>query len=468
MENLSKSELLKTKLSFLCCIAISAFLLLPVSGWCTDYYVDPVSGLDTNPGTSITTPWKTINWAIWRGKTTNYLPGDKIRLKCGTTFTETCPYMTGMGNGNAAQGYIYLDMYGTGDKPIIACAGSNALRFYDMSYWKIRNLQFTGDSSLRIPLYLYASGADVEHVTVEFCVIDGTNATGASTHHGINTTASNGYTMTDIEFYGNTIRNLNDVGAYTNNDGINCSGISANAWIHGNRVYNYGTGGQAFDLPGGSGHVIEYNRAYNGCSFSKVHGQLWPVEDVAYIYNSFHSPTGGNNSFGIALLDATNCIVTNNTMSMGNSGFGAFYVQTVSGNYQPPYGVIGNVVKNNIFSGANATNCPVYIGSTIPRSTWDNYNTMTKNDIYSGTNSNRVVFAGAILITTSNWLAEWLPDHPGDIDVDPLTRSATDLHLLSSSPCIDEAEEIGQVRDVEGSLLYNTEWDIGAYEWQGN
>jgi len=46
-------------------------------------------------------------------------------------------------------------------------------------------------------------------------------------------------------------------------------------------------------------------------------------------------------------------------------------------------------------------------------------------------------------------------------------KSLTDLHLLPSSPCIDEAEEFGQLRDVDGSVLSGAEWDIGAYEWQG-
>lgn len=465
-----KSGCLSTKLRLVCYIAIIGFLFLPVSGWCTDYYIDPSPlglGSDTNAGTSPMEPWKTINKAITRGQAINYLPGDRIRLKCGTTFTENCPYFTGMGNGNATQGYIYLDMYGTGDKPIIACAGTSALRFYDMSYWKIRNLQIIGNSALVWPLYLYARNVNVDHVTVEFCTIDGTKATSANSHHGIYTYASNGTTMTYIEFFGNTIRNLNNVGLYTNNDGINCSGISSNAWIHGNKVYNYGSTGQAFDLPGGSDHIIEYNKAYNGCSFAKVHGQNWPVTNVIFDYNIFHSPNGEKDSFGLALLDATNCIVTNNTMSMGSSGFGAFCVISDIRNYQPPNGIIGNIVKNNIFSGANETNCPVRIDSTIPRSTWDNDNTMTKNDIYSSTNSNRVLFGGTIIITTLNWSAEWLPMHPADINLDPQMKSLTDLHLLPSSPCIDEAEEFEQLRDVDGSVLSGAEWDIGAYEWQG-
>lgn len=73
------------------------------------YYVDSVSGDDSNNGTSISTPWKTID----KVNDTTFSAGDQIFFKRGSTFRGGIV----PSNDGDASGYITYGAYGTGDKP---------------------------------------------------------------------------------------------------------------------------------------------------------------------------------------------------------------------------------------------------------------------------------------------------------------------------------------------------------------
>lgn len=95
-------------------ILICFFMLIPVFAQATNYYVDASSGSDTNSGTTVTTPWKTI--AKVNSKT--FLPGDSILFKRGEVWREQLIAST----SGTAGSPITFGAYGTGAKPVISGA----------------------------------------------------------------------------------------------------------------------------------------------------------------------------------------------------------------------------------------------------------------------------------------------------------------------------------------------------------
>src|SRR5579884_4165196 len=82
------------------------------------FYVDSVAGSDSNNGLSASTPWKSLN-KVNQG---TYQAGDHILLKAGSVWTGQQLIPKGSGtSGNP----IYIDMYGSGNKPLIAEGGAN-------------------------------------------------------------------------------------------------------------------------------------------------------------------------------------------------------------------------------------------------------------------------------------------------------------------------------------------------------
>lgn len=112
------------------------------SGAGRTYYVDPVAGVDSNSGTSASTPFRTLA----RVNTIALLPGDTILLKAGAVWRGEALDLRGSG---APGRPIVIDRYGTGAKPQIdfadyAIDGEGfGVRIINGSHWEIRNLDIT-------------------------------------------------------------------------------------------------------------------------------------------------------------------------------------------------------------------------------------------------------------------------------------------------------------------------------------
>ena len=107
------------------------------------YYVDSSQGDDANNGFSARSAWKTldkVNGAVFR-------PGDKLLFKAGTVYSGQ---LRPQGSGTQTQP-IVVDMFGQGDKPLIAAEGKfhEALLLKNQEYWEINNLQFTNAGPAR-------------------------------------------------------------------------------------------------------------------------------------------------------------------------------------------------------------------------------------------------------------------------------------------------------------------------------
>ena len=111
----------------------------------TTYYVDAENGDDSNSGTSIDAPWKSLN----KVTDTTFLPGDQILLKSGSVWNGEWLWPKGSGVEGAP---IIIDKYGGEEKPIINGMGidrglnySGAVHLRNQEYWEIRNLEITND-----------------------------------------------------------------------------------------------------------------------------------------------------------------------------------------------------------------------------------------------------------------------------------------------------------------------------------
>ena len=108
----------------------------------TTFYVDSVGGNDSNSGLSTSSPWQSLNKVSQQ----TFQAGDHILLKAGSKWTGQQLYPKGSGaSGNP----IYIDMYGSGNKPLIAEGGAHhaAVYLFNQQYWDISNLEVTNTAS---------------------------------------------------------------------------------------------------------------------------------------------------------------------------------------------------------------------------------------------------------------------------------------------------------------------------------
>ncbi|MCX6267339.1 MAG: fibronectin type III domain-containing protein [Bacteroidetes bacterium] len=119
----------------------------------TTYYIDATGGNDANDGLSPLKAWKTLT----KVNATTFTPGTSILFIAGGVWTGRL-YPKGSGaSGNP----IIIDMYGTGNKPLIdgnGMTGTGVVYLYNQQYWEIKNLEITNDG---------ATGADRRGVRIE-------------------------------------------------------------------------------------------------------------------------------------------------------------------------------------------------------------------------------------------------------------------------------------------------------------
>jgi Right handed beta helix region/Putative Ig domain len=82
--------------------------------WGTTYFVDSILGKDSNDGTSVSAPWKTLA----RVSNFSFAPGSRILLKRGSLWREELNFPSSGVSGEP----ILLDAYGTGNAPVISGA----------------------------------------------------------------------------------------------------------------------------------------------------------------------------------------------------------------------------------------------------------------------------------------------------------------------------------------------------------
>ncbi|MDQ0877375.1 hypothetical protein QFZ77_006034 [Paenibacillus sp. V4I3] len=108
----------------------------------TIYYVDSSGGNDSNSGTSTSAAWQTLT----KVNSITFQPGDQILFKAGGSWSGM---LSPLGSGNSTN-QITIDMYGTGNKPLIAGGGVAAsVLLNGQEYWTINNLELTNIAASR-------------------------------------------------------------------------------------------------------------------------------------------------------------------------------------------------------------------------------------------------------------------------------------------------------------------------------
>ena len=107
----------------------------------TNYYIDSVGGVDTNNGTTISTPWRNLS----KINVVTLVAGDKVYLKCGSVWNGQ---QLKFGGSGTALSPIIVDQYGTGAKPILngnglTTANQGVVYLYNQDYIEINNLELT-------------------------------------------------------------------------------------------------------------------------------------------------------------------------------------------------------------------------------------------------------------------------------------------------------------------------------------
>ena len=134
----------------------------------TVYYVDGLSGHDSNAGTSRNNPWRSLT----KLQGIEFKPGDKILLKADCQFAGQL-HPKGSGSDGSP---IVIDRYGEGANPIVAGEGKieNTIRLDNQHHWEIRNLTVSNTDgggwndegrTIRRAVYVTAEDSgDVAHI----------------------------------------------------------------------------------------------------------------------------------------------------------------------------------------------------------------------------------------------------------------------------------------------------------------
>lgn len=106
------------------------------------YYVDANSGNDSNNGLSPATAWK----SLVKVNATTFSANNRILFKANEVWTgRLFPKGSGM-----AGSPIVIDMYGSGNKPLIdgnGLTGTGVVYLYNQQFWEINNLEITNNAS---------------------------------------------------------------------------------------------------------------------------------------------------------------------------------------------------------------------------------------------------------------------------------------------------------------------------------
>ncbi|UNK16154.1 hypothetical protein MNQ98_16615 [Paenibacillus sp. N3/727] len=487
------------------------------------YYVDNVSGDDNHGGTDQSAAWKTLA----KVNATTFAPGDKILFKAGGSWQgQLWP------KGSGADGSpIVIDMYGTGNKPLITGVTSELSTVFlkNQEYWEINNLEVTNPSSE--PFTRDWKGARGERRGVyilneERGILNHIYIKNLNVHDvdGVYTTRSGGIIFDsvgsivpsafhDILIDGNTLTDVDAYGIYISSNCIIRYGMgdlwewvpkpygpwtpSTGVKISNNTIVRAATGGIAWNVTDGA--VVERNTVQEATYLATNASIWWAYADnnVVQFNESFASRNGSEDGTGFD-VDAGNLgSLVQYNYSHDNAGGFMLYVNDT-------YNTINTIVRYNIsqndkgrifrYSGSIDTvmnyNNTIYVGAASGNPVMSDYFTKSSgspkniknyNNIYYSvgdrgwtltgqTFDNNAYFGGKTLVSSDAHKIMANPKllNPGSGGVGMNTVDG--YQLQSDSPLIGAGVPISDNggRDYFGNTLYNGDPDIGAFEYQGD
>ncbi|MGG1555413.1 DUF7594 domain-containing protein [Paenibacillus ferrarius] len=298
----------------------------------TTYYIDSVSGNDSNNGTSSSTPWKTLA----KVNATTFQPGDSILFKSGSVWSGQ---LHPLGSG-ASGAPIVIDKYGTGSKPIINGDGLTgaAVYFYNQQYWEVNNLEVTnmaGSAGDRYGVKVEAQDVGTYHhfyiKNMYIHDITGTNSDALKVTGGIFVMVSGTAVRTkwdDVLIEGNTVERADRTGISTgsswgNNDGMGNFEPFTQLVIRGNQLNDIG--GDGIVMRASIDGLIEYN-VVNTAHARDTHYDvaIWPINSTRPVmqFNEAYNTKTTNDGQGFDCdYNLTGCTVQYNYSHDNEGGF---------------------------------------------------------------------------------------------------------------------------------------------------
>ncbi len=321
-----------------------------------NYYIS-ASGNDSSSGTSVQTPWKTLDklhasWSLIGA-------GDSILFNRGETFAPTS---VGSRYGliripnrkkGTATDPIVIGAYGLGERPVIS--GENCSEYHQvfrsgaLEYVTVQDIEFRGN-------VLFKAGDDMTMGICHFKLLRVKLQGGIDKGNNTKISFDNPYAPSKVPFP-NVAAPIDKVEiAYCEfydtegEDAVNIGAVGDSLWVHHNIWKNISE--EALDVAGGAGHLVEYNfvsgTSVNGmkfhCQLNNQHGLVFRGNVILRVGSG---PTSGN---ALVLENVTDSKIYNNTIaSPYTAAFGNVdRLQPISyyGDFK------GNEIFNNIFLGA--------------------------------------------------------------------------------------------------------------------
>ncbi|VGO12002.1 hypothetical protein PDESU_00550 [Pontiella desulfatans] len=299
------------------------------------FYIDAVSGSDTNNGTSMATAWQSLD----RVNSEAYGEGSEILLKRNQTHFGKI-YLSGQGGSSNAP--LVIGAYGTGERPVVDAGGYLAgVHIEDCEHILVRDLEITGDSTNTVDgsdsgdqygVYVNATwGNSSDFITLTNLHIRDIYPETDTASEGANPTT---YIGTAISFQGSGNTSV----SYRVNDilVVDCTisnvGYKAISMNRSNRIlleHNmmWDIGGPALQPGRCSNVVVRGNLVDKSGSFSdpRMHGRgsgIWPwtCDDVLIEENTFMHARGRADSCGVHIDFGNRDVIVQRNLSIDNAG----------------------------------------------------------------------------------------------------------------------------------------------------
>jgi hypothetical protein len=410
----------------------------------TDYYV-ATNGNDSNSGTSINSPWRTIQKAA-----NTLVAGDTVYIRAGTYNEQVIPQNSGSSTG----GYISYTAY-AGETVTIDGSGLS-FGTWDGLFW-IDGKSYIQVSGLRVINALGGRAVTGIRVDSSDHIIVAGNYTYNTESSGIGVWGSN-----NVVVDGNEIERANNGGS---NENLSID-TSDQVEVMNNHVHqgiDSGQGGEGINVKNGSSNVRVYNNVVRDNPRLAFGLDAWTrhTYNIEYFgnvaYNCAHGLIVSSEQGGLA----ENIKVYNNIA----------YNNQRSGLFIPHWGGTTDGLKRNIYF-VNNTSFNNGYGMRVQAA--NNENVVIRNNILSQNGTNILVESGAVAETTVDHNLCYGAGGCGGSDTvigDPLfvNPSAADFHLQSNSPAINAGSSLNAPNtDFDGNFRpQGAGYDIGAYEYGG-
>ncbi|MER5495543.1 right-handed parallel beta-helix repeat-containing protein [Streptomyces sp. NPDC002490] len=386
----------------------------------TTYYIDAVTGQDSNSGTTTAAPWRSLD----RVNSAALYPGDTVAFRRGRTWAGSL-LLSASGTPSAPIG---ITAYGStpASPPVIGGAVPECVRVTG-SYWRIGSIR--ASDCLWAGFEIRGSHNLLSSVWADNNVVGVSVA--ADAHHN---TLQNSTLTDNNKMSVNTPGGSDDSGAF----GVLLNGddniVTRNLITNSRAVsYDFGHDGAAVEVFNGDRNRVEYNTARDNTTFTELGREPGRTAD-------------GN-------IFAFNAVTSVHPASAFLVTRGA---ETGTG---PVYGT--RAINNSVnLTGPRSEGWVCYAGCA------PNVLTLRNNIIKAVGKTGYEDGAGADEDAGVHFGAQ-TQFHPGPRSVlgDPAFVSATDLRLTGASPAIARGVPVPYGTDLTGDPVSTTRPDAGAYQF---